>query len=70
MILLPIFIFLSDNPNSVSEQDHMFQIPKNPSKLQTPECLNMGTIAVAINGVPIFNPYSGPGYNAVEGKSF
>ena len=46
----------------------MLKIPQNPSKLETSECLAMGTIAVVINGIPIYNPYTQPGYNAIEGE--
>ncbi|KAL3832001.1 hypothetical protein ACJMK2_023685 [Sinanodonta woodiana] len=63
-----------DNPNTISEQNYEYLIPKNPMRLDNDknsesdyECLDMGVIAFASNGVPLFNPYSAEGFNAVEG---
>ncbi|KAK3585090.1 hypothetical protein CHS0354_004279 [Potamilus streckersoni] len=56
------------NPNNVSEQRHMFYIRKTPLAIDSPMCLPLGPIAIAINGIPLYNPYSGEGFNAVEGE--
>ena len=49
------------NPNTVSEQDASYTIPKVPTEAAEPACLNMGAIGVAKNGIPLFNPYSAEG---------
>ena len=51
----------------MTEQEHMYIIPKVPKMADEVECLPMGTIAAVVNGVPFFNPYTATGYNAVEG---
>ncbi|KAL3832000.1 hypothetical protein ACJMK2_023684 [Sinanodonta woodiana] len=63
-----------NNPNTISKQNYEYLIPKNPLRLDKDdnssndyECLNMGVTAFASNGVPMFNPYSAEGFNAVEG---
>ncbi|KAL3886860.1 hypothetical protein ACJMK2_026822 [Sinanodonta woodiana] len=57
-----------NNPNNVTAQNHTFYIRKTPLVLNSPMCLPMGSIAISINGIPLYNPYSGQGFNAVEGE--
>ena len=41
------------------EKQFYWVIPKNPSfSDKDPLCLPDGPIAIAINGIPIYNPYS------------
>nr|XP_039254446.1 uncharacterized protein LOC120331432 [Styela clava] len=48
----------SSNPNSLEVQSYNWKIPKNPTYGTTTTCLPQGPIAMAVNGVPMFNPYS------------
>lgn len=57
------------NPNEVEIQDYQYYIPKTPTMLDSPGCLQMGVIAMTVAGVPVFNPYTAQGYNAVEGSN-
>jgi len=45
-------------PNFIQAKRNSWVVPKNPEFADTPGCLNMGPIGVAINGVPIYNPYT------------
>lgn len=57
------------NPNSATDQDHSFWIKKSPTFAAKSSCLPMGSIAISINGVPLFNPLTIEGHNAVEGAN-
>ncbi|XP_078618086.1 uncharacterized protein LOC144885824 isoform X1 [Branchiostoma floridae x Branchiostoma japonicum] len=46
------------NPSPIVPQHLHINIPKNPQVANQTTCLNMGAVGVAINGVPIFNPFS------------
>merc|ERR1719457_492056 len=45
-------------PNFIQAKRNSWVVPKNPEFADTPGCLNMGPIGVAVNGVPIYNPYT------------
>ena len=49
------------NPNHIAEQTLEFRIPLNPQEAATHQPTPLGPIGVAINGVPFFNQYAGPG---------
>jgi hypothetical protein len=54
------------NPNTAQAQNHTFVIPRNPQLAATPtEVPLLGSIAVAINGVPFFGPYNAQGQDAI-----
>ncbi|MEK9969289.1 MAG: YHYH protein [Ferrovibrio sp.] len=55
------------NPNSVRQQDYRFRIPMAPRDADRAAPLPMGPVAVALNGIPFYNPYNAEGRNAVEG---
>lgn len=55
------------NPNSVRQQDYRFRIPMAPREAERAAPLPMGPVAVALNGIPFYNPYNAEGRNAVEG---
>ena len=57
------------NPNSATDQNHGFWIKKNPAFAAKTSCLPLGNIAISINGVPLFNPLTFDGHNAVEGAN-
>jgi len=46
------------SPNFIQANQNNWVVPKNPEIATEPGCLNMGPIGVAINGVPIYNPYT------------
>ena len=52
------------NPNSISAQVVQVSLPLNPTLATTPSCLSLGTIAVALNGVSVFNALDGAGRDA------
>jgi len=61
------------NPNSIGEQDWNFTIPLNPEYLDDPltRPTGMGAIGVALNGVPLFNPFADPQHaDAIEQEVF
>lgn len=43
------------NPNSISEQDHRFEIPLNPSKNSNVTTVELGKFGMGMNGIP-FDP--------------
>lgn len=57
------------NPNRVQQQDYQFRIPMAPRDADRAAPLPMGPIAVALNGIPFYNPYNAEGRNAVEDPS-
>ena len=53
------------NPNSIQSQNISFSLPLYPSMADTPSCVPMGMIGVALNGVAIFNALDAAGRDAV-----
>lgn len=49
------------NPNRILTQSLSYKIPLTPSESPTKPATPLGPIGVAINGVPLFNQYAGPG---------
>lgn len=56
------------NPNSIAEQTVSRTVPKEPQVASTTTCLPGGPIAVAVNGIVMYNPWDADGENAVEGE--
>ncbi|MBT3784160.1 YHYH protein, partial [bacterium] len=52
----------SGNPNSISAQDHSFQIPLNPSYSSTVQSVDLNVFGVALNGVS-FEPNAAEWFN-------
>jgi hypothetical protein len=49
------------NPNEISQVNYTYKIPLNPVELSSGnQSTNLGSMGVAINGVPLFNQYAGP----------
>jgi len=49
------------NPNRISETNFTYKIPLNPTEVTSGnQSTSLGTMGVAINGVPLFNQYAGP----------
>ncbi|XP_071827083.1 uncharacterized protein [Apostichopus japonicus] len=57
------------NPNSIQAQNNVYTVPKNPVFADSPSCLPGGPIAMAVNGVMLFNPWNAFDENAVEGDT-
>ncbi|HUA35421.1 MAG TPA: YHYH protein [Candidatus Binataceae bacterium] len=60
----PAFRF-DRNPNSISSQNIALKLPMNPTLAESPSCVPMGMIGVALNGVAIFNALDAAGRDAV-----
>jgi hypothetical protein len=51
----------SRNPNEIAQHNFTYKIPLNPVELSSGnESTSLGSIGVALNGVPLFNQYAGP----------
>ncbi len=49
------------NPNHIGTQSLLFTIPANPQVAAVHQATPLGPIGIALNGVPFFNQYAGPG---------
>ncbi|XP_071956009.1 uncharacterized protein [Antedon mediterranea] len=58
------------NPNDITVQDFSFTFPTNAAFADETTELPLGPIGLAINGVPLFNPYTITGEDAVETETF
>jgi hypothetical protein len=56
---------LDRNPNPVLEQTISYRIPAMPVIAESPTCVPMGAIGVALNGVAIYNALDAAGADAV-----
>ena len=57
------------NPNAVGEQDYLFVVPLAPRE-GAPRPTPMGPVAVAANGVPLYNQFAVGGADAVDDEAF
>ena len=58
------------NPNSITEQSYQYTLPMFPkSAAGGPTCLPGGPIGMAVNGLPLYNPWNAFSENAVEGDT-
>jgi hypothetical protein len=57
---IPTFPFVAKTPNSLRAQDYVFRFTRTPIEVSTPGSLNLGTIGVAIDGLPIYGPFEAP----------
>jgi hypothetical protein len=56
------------NPNRITAQNYRFYIPLRPQEAAQPTNLPRGgPIAIALSGIPLYNPNNAEGRNAVEG---
>jgi hypothetical protein len=53
------------NPNAIATQQIAFSLPPSPAAAAIPQCVPMGMIGVALNGVAIFNALDAAGRDAV-----
>ena len=49
------------NPERIREQDLTLYIPLEPQRAKRIQPTRLGPIGIAVNGVPLFNQYAGPG---------
>ncbi len=56
---------IDPNPNGIAKQNISFSLPVNPTISDTPSCVPMGMIGLALNGVAIFNALDAAGRDAV-----
>ena len=56
---------IDPNPNGIQTQNISFSLPLNPTVADSPSCVPMGMIGVALNGVAIFNALDAAGRDAV-----
>jgi hypothetical protein len=54
------------NPNSIIEQSATIKIPLNPKVAANHAATPLGSIGIALNGVPFFNQYAGPNNQALD----
>ncbi|MGA1238593.1 MAG: YHYH protein [Limisphaerales bacterium] len=59
-----------NNPNRIVVATETFRIPLNPSLNATPTDTALGSVGVAINGIPIYNPFEDPNQTAATGRIF
>lgn len=57
------------NPNYIIEQAYRQGVMKEPEIAAESSCLPMGPIGMAINGLPLYNPWNSDFDNAVEGTT-
>lgn len=70
---IPGYEFQATTPNDLAAQDHHFVFPRMPTRGGQDEIPLLGTVAVAVNGLPIFgpnerafpDPYGDPIYNGI-----
>ncbi|MBT4223827.1 MAG: YHYH protein [Opitutae bacterium] len=59
-----------NNPNQILEAQETFRIPLNPLNNSTATDTPLGTVGLALNGVPIYNPFEDPNETAAYGRIF
>ena len=59
-----------NNPNRVSITNQTFKIPLRPFHNVSITETNLGTVGVALNGVPVFNPFEDPQQTMAYGRIF
>lgn len=59
-----------NNPNAIAVATETFRIPLNPTNNATATDTALGTVGVAINGIPIYNPFEDGNQTAATGRIF
>lgn len=59
-----------NNPNAIAVATETFRIPLNPVNNATATDTALGTVGVAINGIPIYNPFEDSNQTAATGRIF
>lgn len=56
------------NPNVIVQQTLNFKIPLKPAVASNHVATPLGSIGIALNGVPLYNQYAGPNNQALTGE--
>ena len=59
-----------NNPNRILVATETFRIPLNPTNNPTATDTALGTVGVAVNGIPIYNPFEDQNQTAATGRIF
>ena len=59
-----------NNPNRLLSATETFRIPLNPVNNATATDTALGTVGVAVNGIPIYNPFEDANQTAATGRIF
>ncbi|MBT3568085.1 MAG: YHYH protein [Opitutae bacterium] len=59
-----------NNPNQVVAAEEIFRIPLNPVNNSTATDTSLGTVGVALNGIPVYNPFEDAQETAAYGRIF
>lgn len=59
-----------NNPNRIVVATETFRIPLNPTNNATATDTALGTVGVAVNGMPIYNPFEDASQTAATGRIF
>lgn len=59
-----------NNPNRIVVATETFRIPLNPTNNGTATDTALGTVGVAVNGIPIYNPFEDGNQTAATGRIF
>jgi hypothetical protein len=59
-----------NNPNQVAVAEEIFRIPLNPVNNTNATDTSLGTVGVALNGIPVYNPFEDPNETAAYGRIF
>jgi hypothetical protein len=59
-----------NNPNRIIVATETFRIPLNPTNNATATDTALGTVGVAVNGMPIYNPFEDANQTAATGRIF
>ena len=59
-----------NNPNQIVEAEETFRIPLNPVNNSIATDTSLGTVGLALNGIPVFNPFEDPSQTAAYGRIF
>ena len=59
-----------NNPNAIASGTETFRIPLKPTNNATATDTSLGTVGVAVNGIPIYNPFEDGNQTAATGRIF
>ncbi len=60
----------NNNPNGITVAEEIFRIPLQPVFNNQPSDTPLGTVGVAVNGIPIYNPFENPHQGWAYGRLF
>ena len=60
----------NNNPNGITVAEETFRIPLHPVFNNLPNNTSLGTVGVAVNGIPIYDPFENPHQGWAYGRIF